>query len=55
KFEPRDLTYIAGFGIRFAMTKSVSNLVNHLNFSWPLNGPLKSASPKISLIGLFSL
>ncbi len=54
-FEPSDLTYVAGFGLRFAMTKSVSGLVNHLDFSWPLNGPLVSAFPRIALIGLFSL
>ena len=54
-FEPDDLTYIAGFGIRFAMTKSVSGLVNHLDFSWPLNGPLVSPYPRIALVGLFSL
>ncbi len=54
-FEPDDLTYIAGLGIRFAMTKSVSGLVNHLDFSWPLNGPLVSPYPRIALIGLFSL
>ena len=55
EFEPDDLTYIAGVGVRFAMTKSVTKLVNHLNFSWPLNGPLKSSKPRISLIALFSL
>lgn len=54
-FEPDDLTYVAGFGIRFAMTKSVSGLVNHLDFSWPLNGPLVSPYPRIALVGLFSL
>lgn len=55
EFEPRDLTYVAGFGVRLAMTKSVSGLVNHLDFSWPLNGPLISPYPRIALIGLFSL
>lgn len=54
-FEPGDLTYVAGVGVRFAMTKSVSGLVNHLDFSWPLNGPLRSPSPRIALVGLFSL
>ena len=54
-FEPDELTYIAGFGVRFAMTKSVSGLVNHLDFSWPLNGPLVSPYPRIALVGLFNL
>lgn len=55
QFEPDDLTYVVGFGLRLAMTKSVSGLVNHLNFSWPLNGPLVSPMPRIALVGLFSL
>lgn len=55
EFEPRDLTYIAGFGVRFVMTKSVSGLVNHINLSWPLNGPLVSKTPRFSLVALLSL
>jgi hypothetical protein len=55
EFEPRDMTYVAGFGFRFVMTKSVSGLVNHLNFSWPLNGPLVSSLPRVGLIALLSL
>lgn len=55
EFEPRDMTYVAGFGFRFAMTKSVSGLVNHLNFSWPLNGPLVRSLPRVGLIALLSL
>lgn len=56
KCEPRDLQYIVGFGIRFAATKSINRTVSHLNFSWPVHGPLeRSAVPKISLIGKYSL
>lgn len=55
EFEPRDLTYAVGFGVRFVMTKSVTGLVNHLDISWPLNGPLAKPMPRFALIGLFSL
>ncbi len=55
-FEPRDLQYLAGFGIRFAMTKSIMRTVSHIDISWPIHGPLKrSAVPKISIIGKYSL
>jgi len=54
-FEPRDLTYAVGFGVRFVMTKSVTGLVNHLDVSWPLNGPLVSPVPRFAIIGLFTL
>lgn len=54
-FEPRDLLYIAGVGVRLSMTKSVTGLVNHLSLSWPLNGPLKEALPRFSVVGLISL
>lgn len=55
EFEPKDLTYVAGFGVRFVMTKSVSGLVNHINLSWPLNGPLVDKTPRFSLVALLSL
>jgi hypothetical protein len=55
EFEPDDLTYAVGFGVRFVMTKSVTGLVNHFDFSWPLNGPLVDPLPRFSFIGLFSL
>jgi len=35
-----DLYYTAGTGVRFAMSKSTLGVINHLNLSWPLNGPL---------------
>jgi len=55
EFEPDDLTYAVGFGVRFVMTKSVTRLVNHFDFSWPLNGPLVDPIPRFAFIGLFSL
>ena len=33
-----DLEYAAGFGLRVGLSKSVLGIVNHVNFSWPLNG-----------------
>ncbi len=54
-FEPRDLLYIAGIGVRLSMTKSVTGLINHISLSWPLNGPLKDPMPRFSVVGLFSL
>ncbi|MDR1760236.1 MAG: hypothetical protein LBR60_06895 [Fibrobacter sp.] len=54
-FEPRDLLYIAGVGVRLSMTKSVTGLVNHVSLSWPLNGPLKDPMPRFSVVGLISL
>ena len=56
EFEPKDLQYLAGFGVRFAMTKSIMRSVSHIDISWPLHGPIKKdIVPKISIIGKFSL
>jgi len=35
----RELEYSLGFGLRVGLSKSVLGIVNHLNLSWPLNGP----------------
>lgn len=35
----RELEYSAGLGLRVGLSKSVLGIVNHLNVSWPLNGP----------------
>ncbi len=56
EFEPRDLQYLAGIGVRFGMTKSIVRAVNHINLSWPVHGPLeKSATPRISIMGKYNL
>lgn len=56
EFEPRDLQYLAGVGVRFGMTKSIVRAVNHFNLSWPIHGPLeKSAMPRMSIICKYSL
>ena len=34
-----DLEYSAGVGVRVGLSKSVLGIVNHVNLSWPLNGP----------------
>jgi hypothetical protein len=55
-FEPRDLLYMAGFGLRVSKSKFVQVVVNHLNFSWPLNGKLKEGFiPRISVVGKYEL
>ena len=51
-FEPRDLLYMAGIGLRVSSSKSVQGIVNHINLSWPINGELsKSFVPRFSFIG----
>jgi hypothetical protein len=55
-FEPRDLTYMAGIGLRGSSSKSVQGVVTHINLSWPLNGELnKGFTPRFSFIGKLEL
>jgi hypothetical protein len=54
-FEPRDLIYMAGIGLRFSNSKAVQGVVNHVNLSWPLNGELKSFAPRFSFVGKVEL
>jgi len=56
EFEPRDLVYMAGIGLRGSSSKSVQGIVSHINLSWPLNGDLKNGfSPRFSFIGKVEL
>lgn len=50
----KDLIYVAGFGIRFAQTKSISRLVNKIDISIPLNG-VRKAEPHYSATTTLSL
>jgi len=55
-FEPRDLIYQAGIGLRASSSKSVQGIVSHINLSWPLNGDLKNGfSPRFSFVGKMEL
>jgi len=55
-FEPRDLIYMAGIGLRGSSSKSVQGIVSHVNLSWPLNGDLKDGfAPRFSFIGKMEL
>ncbi len=36
-FDPQDLHYSVGLGMRLGASKSVQKVVNHLNFAWPLD------------------
>lgn len=55
-FEPRDLEYLVGLGLRFGMTKSIMRSVSHINLAWPVYGSLeRGILPKISIMGKFSL
>lgn len=55
-FEPRDMNVIAGFGTRLGMSKSVDGVVNHINISWPLRGPLSGSKvPRFSIVATVSL
>jgi len=55
-FEPRDLLYQAGIGLRASSSKSVQGVVSHINLSWPLNGELKNGfSPRFSFVGKLEL
>lgn len=49
-----DLIYVAGFGVRFAQTKSISRLINKLDVSFPLNGTRKGEA-HYSLTATYSL
>ncbi|MDR1812582.1 MAG: hypothetical protein LBQ87_07130 [Candidatus Fibromonas sp.] len=55
-FEPDDLTYMAGIGLRVSNSKSVQGVVNHINLSWPLNDKLnKGFMPRFSFVGKLGL
>jgi len=55
-FEPRDLIYMAGIGLRGSSSKSVQGIVSHINLSWPLNGDLKDGFvPRFSFVGKMEL
>jgi len=55
-FEPRNLIYMAGIGLRISSSKSVQGVVNHINLSWPLNGELKDGfAPRFSFVGKLEL
>jgi len=55
-FEPRDLVYMAGIGLRGSSSKSVQGVVSHINLSWPLNGELnKGFAPRFSFVGKLEL
>ena len=53
-FDPEELHYSAGFGLRLGASKSVQKVVNHINLSWPigddrLSGPVFSIRAKKNL------
>lgn len=50
----RDLVYLAGFGVRFAQTKSISRLINKLDVSIPLNG-VRKGEPHYMITTTYSL
>jgi hypothetical protein len=55
-FEPRDLLYMAGIGLRVSNSKTVQGMVNHINLSWPLNGKLSNGfAPRFSFVGKLEL
>jgi len=55
-FEPRDLLYMAGIGLRVSSSKSVQGVVSHINLSWPINGELSNGFvPRFSFIGKLEL
>jgi len=55
-FEPHDLLYMAGIGLRVSNSKTVQGVVNHVNLSWPLNGKLnKGFVPRFSFVGKLTL
>lgn len=54
--EPKDMQVVAGIGTRLGMSKSVDGVVNHINISWPLRGPLSgSRVPRISILATIAL
>ncbi|GHV13892.1 hypothetical protein AGMMS49938_09130 [Fibrobacterales bacterium] len=55
-FEPRNLQYEAGLGLRVSSSKSVQSKVVHLDISFPLNGELRNGfKPRFSFIGKVGL
>jgi hypothetical protein len=55
-FEPHDLLYMAGIGLRVSNSKAVQGMVNHINLSWPLNDKLnKGFVPRFSFVGKLEL
>lgn len=53
-FEPSDLHYALGFGLRLGASKTVQKLIHHVNLSWPIgekhvSGPVFSIRVKKSL------
>lgn len=50
----KDLIYLAGFGVRFAQTKSISRLINKFDVSIPLNG-VRKGEPHYSIITTYNL
>ena len=48
------LIYVAGFGIWFAQTKSISRLINKIDVSFPINGKRKG-EPRYSIQTTYSL
>lgn len=55
KFDPENLHYSVGVGLRIGLSKSTQKIVNHLNLSWPLEKDLSGAWPHISIIAKGSL
>ncbi len=50
------LDYRVGLGLRLGLTKSTLGIVNHINVSWPINGPFsKSWLPTLSIVAKTSL
>ncbi len=55
-FAKDDMQYVVGLGMRLSMSKSIDGVVNHVNVSWPVNGPLRNGwVPRFSVLGLLSL
>lgn len=55
-FDPHNLIYMAGVGIRFSNSKSVTGTVTHINLSWALNDDKKkSFVPRFSFVGKLEL
>lgn len=44
EFDPADLHYSLGFGLRLGLSKSVQKVVNHVNFSFPLDKEFQRGS-----------
>jgi hypothetical protein len=55
--ELKTLQYSAGLGLRLGLSKSTQGVVNHVNVSWPLNGPLQDgfSGVRFSLLAKASL